>query len=671
MKVRTEFPRKISAPRDVFIPLSNDVRLAARIWLPEDAESDPVPAIMEYIPYRKRDGTSGRDAEIQSYFAGHGYAGVRVDMRGSGDSDGMWLGEYLKQEQDDAVEVIAWLAAQPWCSGSVGMMGISWGGFNSLQVAARRPPALKAIISACSTDDRYADDIHMMGGCLLTDKVTCGADMLSRSMLPPDPALVGDKWRDIWFERLENNGLWTAEWHEHQRRDDFYKHGSIREDYGAIECATYLVGGWMDSYSNAIFRMAEHLRCPRKALIGPWAHKFPYRGKPGPKIGFLQECVRWWDHWLKGRDTGMMDEPMLRAWMRNSERSGPRHDEWSGRWVAEESWPPPGIEPERLFLRPGGLAVEKDPDNSEIAITSPQTAGHTMGNWCPHCNDPDLPEDQRHELGHATVFDGGPLTEPVEVFGAPVARLDVTPDKKNALVAAVLSEVFPDGSATLISYGVLNLTHRDSHEFPEELEPGKRYTVDVRLNEIAHRFAAGNRIRLALSTSFWPTVWPSPEPVTLRLQAETCHLELPLRAPRAGDEDLSPFPDAEAGPPLPVTQIVQPRTDWTVTRDLETGRLTHRRLTDGGIKRLEDDWEFGAAADIEYSILPNDPLSACVQIKKVHRFAQGDWSTRVESTVVMTAELDEFRLHATLDCHEGERRVFSKNWDHRIPRDCL
>ena len=323
MQTRTEFPNTISVIEHALIPLSDGVTLSAMIWLPEDAEANPVPAILEYLPYRKRDGTTERDALNHPYFAGHGYGSVRVDIRGSGDSEGVLKGEYLKQEQDDALEVLAWIAAQPWCTGSIGMIGISWGGFNGLQIAARRPPELKAVISLCSTDDRYADDVHFMGGCLLVDKLAWGSTMFAINATPPDPALVGDKWREMWMDRLEGSGFWLEEWHRRQRRDDFYKHGSIAEDYSAIQCPVYLVGGWADGYSNPIFRMLANLHCPRKGLVGPWAHKYPNFALPGPQIGFLQECLRWWDKWLKGIETGIMDEPMVRTWVNDPVRPKP------------------------------------------------------------------------------------------------------------------------------------------------------------------------------------------------------------------------------------------------------------------------------------------------------------------------------------------------------------
>ncbi len=192
MKTVTNFSRKTTVIEGEFIPLSDGVKLATKIWLPEDAQDSPVPAILEYLPYRYQEGTAERDALTHPYFAGHGYASVRVDMRGSGNSTGVLLGEYLKQEQDDALEVIDWIAAQPWCSGTVGIIGISWGGFNGLQIAARKPEALKAIVTICSTDDRYADDIHFMGGAMLSDNIAWSTYMFSINTTPPDPRLHGD-----------------------------------------------------------------------------------------------------------------------------------------------------------------------------------------------------------------------------------------------------------------------------------------------------------------------------------------------------------------------------------------------------------------------------------------------------------------------------------------------
>ncbi len=351
MTIRTAFPRPVREIENLWIPMPDGARLAARMWLPEDAESDPVPALFEFIPYRKSDGTTLRDSLRQPYFAGHGYAVLRVDLRGSGDSDGVLYDEYTVQELDDAVAAIAWIARQPWCDGHVGMMGISWGGFNSLQVAARRPPALKAVLVIGFTDDRYADDVHYMGGCVITSQMLSWASvMFAYNVLPPDPRWVGERWREMWAERLEKTPPFVEKWLEHQTRDDYWKHGSVGEDYEAIQAPVYAVGGWADSYNNSVPRLLAGLSVPRKGLIGPWAHTFPEMGGPEPTIGFLQDSLRWWDHWLKGIDTGMMDEPMLRCWIQESAPPATFYAERPGR-CGERGARPTGSVHRHVLLR--------------------------------------------------------------------------------------------------------------------------------------------------------------------------------------------------------------------------------------------------------------------------------------------------------------------------------
>ena len=299
----------------ITITLSDGVVLTGRLWLPERPAAAKVPVVLEWIPYRQSDNTAVGDSMVHGYFAMSGIASVRVDLRGSGNSEGLLHDEYLKQEQDDACEVIAWLAAQEWCNGKVGLIGISWGGFAGLQIAARRPPALKAIVTCCSTDDRYSDDVHFMGGGLLIDGLQWGAGLFAQLGRPADPAHVGARWRDIWMNRLENLKPPLASWLAHMQRDDFWKHGSICEDYDAIRCPVYAVTGWTDGYSDPVLRLMQNLKGPRKGLIGPWTHMYPNWGVPGPKIGFLEECMRWWRHWLLDEPTGIMDEPMLRLWV--------------------------------------------------------------------------------------------------------------------------------------------------------------------------------------------------------------------------------------------------------------------------------------------------------------------------------------------------------------------
>jgi putative CocE/NonD family hydrolase len=486
------FPR-LTEVRDEWIELSDGCRLFARIVLPVDADSEPVPAVLEFLPYRLTDGTAHRDATHHPYWAGHGFAGVRVDMRGSGNSEGVLEDEYLPQEQLDACEVIAWLAERPWCTGSVGMYGKSWGGFNALQVAARRPPALRAVISAYFTDDRYADDVHYMGGCVLAHEALSWASyMLGLGALPPDPEYVGDRWRELWLARLREQPVFLETWLSHQRRDDLWRQGSICEDFGALDCGVLLVGGWADGYTNGVDRALAGLDAagvPCRGVVGPWSHSWPEVSEPGPRIGFLQEAVRWWEHWLNGADNGAMDEPKLRAWIQEPIVPAVRHRLRPGRWVAEREWPSSRIGRRRLHPTvAGGLAPEAAAGRRRH-VGDP-LCGSEAGAWCPYGRPTDFPPDQRGEDGRSLAFTSEPLAEPIEILGRPVATLELSVDRPLALVAARLCDVSPEGRSLLVSRGLLNLTHRAGHDRVLALTPGEVNAVEIPLDFAGHRFSS-------------------------------------------------------------------------------------------------------------------------------------------------------------------------------------
>jgi putative CocE/NonD family hydrolase len=677
--VRTEFPRRVRRIDHTWIPLADGTRLAARIWLPDDAADDPVPAILEYLPYRKGDAMARRDSRHHPWFAGHGYGAVRVDLRGSGDSDGILTDEYTRQEEDDALEVLAWLAAQPWCTGRVGMLGISWGGFNGLQVAARRPPELGAVISMCASDDRYADDVHYVGGCVLAlDMLPWAATMLTLLAQPPDPATVGDGWRETWFARMEHTPAFVEPWLRHQRRDDYWRHGSVCEDYARIEAPVYAIGGWADGYTNAIPRLLAGLPGPRKGLIGPWSHAFPQDGEPGPAIGFLQECLRWWDHWLKDADTGIMDEPMLRAWMQEPVAPAGWHAERPGRWVAESEWPSPRIGTSRWVLGPDGLTADgTDVDASAVSEQplhhrSPETTGQDAGAWCADGGAGDWPVDQRAEDGRSLAFTSAPLAEPLEILGFPEVTLELAADRPQALVAVRLCDVAPDGSSLLVTRGLLNLARRDGRERTAPLQPAERCAARVRLDAIGQRIPAGHRLRVAISTAYWPWAWPAPEPATLTVFAgPACRLELPVRPPQDADAALAPFGEPEWSQPLGQEVLRSDPTSRTLSRDLATGahELTFRWDV-GGRRRLAGNGvELDDTNGTTYRIVDGDPLSASVRCRCGSTLARGDWHTRVETDSRMTATTTEFLVTHALDAYEGDERVYARTWTLSFPRD--
>ena len=663
---------------NIWIPMSDGCSLAAKLWLPKNVKEEPVPAILEYIPYRKRDHKAIRDEKVHAFFASHGYAGVRVDIRGSGDSEGILRDEYLKRELDDGLEILRWIANQAWCSGKVGIFGISWGGFNGLQLASLGPPELGAVISVCSSDDRYADDVHYMGGCLLTDNLSWASTMFGFNSCPPDPLIVGEKWRSMWLERLEGSGLWIKNWLLHQRRDEFWRHASACEDYDAIRVPVMAVSGWADGYSNTVFRLLKNLKAPCKGLVGPWGHKYPHLGGLGPTIDFLGECLTWWDKWLKGKDLPAKvekEEPMLWAWMQDT--CNPMKPERPGRWVAEYQWPSPKIERKTYHIREHKL-VEWDGSESEekkeevLTIQSPLSVGLFAGKWCSYSESTDLPWDQREEDGGALIFDTEALDEDLEILGAVEVELELSSDKEIAMVALRLSDLAPNDRATRVTFGVLNLCHRSSHEAPEELERDKVYSVRVKMNDVAQRFPAGNRIRLAISTSYWPLAWPAPEPVKLTIHPNNCRLHLPRRTPRESDKTLRSLGEGRSAPAPKSTLLAPAERDWTVVHNLASNEVSLNVVNNDARLRLDDiDLTICRKVKERFSYRNNRYDTLRAEVTQTRLFQRRDWDIATIGRTVLTSTRTHFIVRATLDAYEGDVRVFSKSWNESIPRDLI
>lgn len=665
--VRRDFPFKVETIDPYWITLRDGTRIATTLWRP--ITDRKVPVVVEMIPYRRRDGTVFRDMEMHPYFAGNGVAACRVDLRGAGDSDGILRDEYLPQEQDDACEIIAFLAGQEWCNGNVGMTGISWGGFNSLQVAARRPPALKAIITLCSTDDRYADDVHYMGGCLITENEMWSTFMLAKNAMPPDPQIVGERWRDMWMARLEANHSWSEHWLAHQRRDAYWKQGSVCEDFSRIQCAVLAVCGWEDSYSNSVGRLLSGLTSPRLAIMGPWTHAYPCRGDPGPRIGYLQEALRWWKHWLVGEDTGIMNEPLFRVWIHGEENPRPWYKDHAGSWAAEEAWPSPRIAWQELHLNATGLET-KARDGRAMSVCSPATAGTDYGRWGGYGGEsPDLAIDQRREDGQSLCFDTAPLEADLTLLGAPELDIELMVDSPRVNLAVRLCDVYPDGTSAVMTYGVLNLTHRDGHEFPKACPIGDRFRVKLQLNDFARTIPKGHRLRLAIQTQFWFVLWPQPDLATITMASGTSRLRLPVRPPSPLDRKVR-FERPEISSPISATEIVAGRARKFVEDNIGTGVRTIRLVNDSGTTRLDDRGIVTASAAYDtFTIHPGDPLSAKLVSEYRWSMKSGEADTEVRSRTEFWADRENFHLTWRIEAVEGGRVVRSKQAVRKIPRD--
>ncbi|WP_328336437.1 CocE/NonD family hydrolase [Streptomyces violaceus] len=665
MKYRDRFERQV-VREDVWIPTRDGTtRLHARVWRPADAESDPVPALLEYLPYRKSDWTAPRDAQRHPWYAGHGYASVRVDVRGHGDSEGTPGDEYDAQELADGVDVVNWLAAQPWCTGKVGMFGISWGGFNSLQIAALAPEPLKAIVTVCSTDDRYDNDVHYTGGAVLgIDMLAWAGTMLAFTARPPDPANVGaDRWLPLWRERLETLEPFLHTWLEHQQRDDYWRHGSVCEDYTAIDASVLAVGGWNDPYRDTVLRLVEHLPGDQvRGVIGPWSHQYPDRGlPPGPAIGFLQETLRWWDQHLKGVDTGVMAEPLLRAWLGDPVPPAPSHEEMPGRWVSDAEWPSPDV---TWDTRP--LGESRDP----VLVRSPQHTGLDAGRFFPFGNAADLPPDQREEDGRSVCFDSVPLDRRVEILGRPRVRLRLDSDTPRAHVIARVCDVAPDGSSTLVTRGVLNLLSRKGREHAVAWTPGTYEDVEFELNGIGYAFPPGHRVRVAVSDAYWPWVWPHGERGALHVVPADSAVLLPVR--EAVDEASVRFEEPEQAVPMPVTYDTppDPRPERLVTHDVAKGEWTLEVDPGyGGSRTYPDGLRYEESARETYTIRTDDPLSARAVSEWRIRLRRGDdWDAEIMARTELRATAAEFIMDSRIEARGNGETVAERAWHRTTPR---
>jgi predicted acyl esterase len=592
--------------------------------------------------------------------AAHGFGYVRVDLAGSGESDGRLHDEYLQSELDDAVEVIAWIADQRWCTGNVGMFGISWSGFNSLQVAAMRPPALKAILSSDSTDDRYADDIHYMGGCVIGFEVAVWSTWCHLFLIAaPDPLIVGDGWLDIWRDRLEHVEPPLGTWLAHQCRDGYWRHGSVCEDPTAIGCPVLMVGGWSDGYRSSVFRMLDALPEQTWALVGPWGHGWPSAVRPGPTVDFDAIIVRWFRHWLGEQAEGIDRDPRLIAFVEDDRRPHERMSDRAGRWVACARWSSESA-PVTVFAGSASSAAGAAP-----FVHWRPDAGAASGIWCPSGGLSDQPGDQAPDDGLAACLDWE-LAEPLDILGTPRLRLRVEADAERALVAARLCDVAPDGSSTLVADGLLNLTHRDGHERPVPLSPGEPTEIELTLRSAGYRVPAGHRLRLAVSPGSWPMAWPSPTATRLRVYADNAVLMLPTA--ETAVPATNPWLTSPTGLATEPSRRSFGNRQRTVARNFEDGTITTNFVQEDE-ETFDDGLVSGHRERSAWTSHPSGPLATTATTTLTMERRRGSWHAAVQSRHSIEADPDAFHVRVDLRANAGSDRVYERTYTWAIPRD--
>lgn len=659
----------VQIQHNVRLRMRDGVELSANLWLPEPREAgEKFPAIFELIPYRKDDWRYNTDVARMTYFAQRGYVGCRVDVRGTGSSGGIALDEYTETETRDGYEVVEWLGTQPWSNGHVGMWGVSYGGFTSIQIAALRPPHLRAIIPMYATDDRYTDDVHYHGGCLMaTEQYAYCLSMIGMNALPPKSEYAGADWAQQWKERLEQTPPWILNWFKRQTDGDYWRTGSLAPDYDRIACAIFSIAGWMDGYTNAALRMHEQCvnAAGRKTLIGNWSHSMPSEAYPGPHLDYLHEMTRFFDYWLKGIDNGVMAETALTLFRREYTPPEAFPEKLNGEWVSETTLPIERTQSTTLYLHDGALNYQLPiTNNSHIFPHRPTHGTHAAVGWCAGHAPYGLARDLRPDEALIPTYTTEPLTEPLDLIGFPEAVLYLSASAPVAHLVVRLNDIAPDGTSAAVTMGALNLTHRESHTHPTPLTPGDVYEVRVPLKAAGYRFKPGHRLRLSVASGYWPVLWPSPCPANLTLHHgpnAPSRITLPIvpqnaHTPTPPHFKISP-PDlltiGGGSDETPIWQITEDVLNQSVTVKLYGGGVSH--LPDGRTSLLESE-------RIELTAYHNDPARVYLSEEAVYHLREQNHATHIRSTCHIRSDEHNFHVDIQLVVRLNGEEFFRKAW---------
>jgi len=653
---------------EVWIPMSDDVRLAADIYWPADYEQEKTyPVLLEYIPYRK-DESRGRNYPLYSYFLDHDYIVARVDMRGTGKSEGITIPyEYSDIELDDGEEVINWLSQQEWSTGSVGMFGISWGGFNSIQMAMRNPPALKAFVSLMATEYLYQEDVHYMDGIMHTDSWMMGNDLYN--VLPGAPDFKMD---EEWVKNRFNVKPSVYTYMRQQRDGAFWDRASAKGQYEKIRIPGYHIGGWYDGYRNSLPRMLENVEAPVKAMIGPWDHYFPNTAWPKPQIEWREEAVRWFDQWLKGEDTGILEEPDFLVYVRNYYPPDPTIDRIPGHWRWEDKWPIDRIENHTWYAHTDhGLSNEPSENAIHTMVYKPsmglEGGGRTM--WWG-----DVTPDQRPMDEFSLVYDSETLDAPLEILGRPIAKLHVSASASRANWVVRISDVAPDGQVTQVAGAAFNGTHRISAREPSDIVPGDEFDLNIDLHFTSWVFPKDHRIRIAISNAQWPMLWPTPMQMTSTLTIggkNGARIELPVVPP--GEEYTPNLKEPSTSPILSGYETIDSggaggyAAMYSIQHDPGTGGAfgvassTGATQSPWGIERFEE--------EIEHRTSDENPAYTSVIGRYKITEELEDRTLDFEQNVEFSSDPENFYLNFHRWVTVNGELYKEKVWQEVIPRD--
>jgi predicted acyl esterase len=644
------------------IPLRDGIALAVTLYMPKDAPPGKrFPALLNYLPYRKDDDEAQEQYGIFSYFAQRGFVGAAVDIRGFGNSGGTPPDrEYSARERADGRQVIAWLARQPWSNGRVGMFGISWGGFNSIQMAMRNPPALKAILAVAATERLYREDVHYIDGIVHIDEFELTMDLGQGRTGAPEYSLAPD----LLGPRM-NSKPWSLTYLEHQRDGAFW-HRPERP-LSSIHVPCFLIGGLHDGYRDSIPRMLTQVLAPVKAWIGPWNHAWPDDSDYGPLYGWRKQAVRWFDYWLKGRDTGVLQDPKLMIYLQHAYPPGPQDQVLPGVWRAYDGWPPTGTHQERLYLQPDHTLGRAPRSSGRDELRYVPSAGAEAGIfWWG-----DLQPDMRPFDAYSLVYDTPPLARDTAIMGLPRVMLYAAASAPQADWIARLEDVAPDGRVTLVTGAALNGAQRDSLSQPKSLVPGKLYRLTLKLHLASYVFPKGHRIRLALSNAMWPTLWPTPYAMDTTVSLGGNHASW-IDLPRVPLQGRAP-PPSLLEPPAPIANppdITGGGSDWPGSYRVQRDETGHARVVWKGGYTVHYPWgKFRDAEKLTYVIDDAHPADAKDVGDIVNVQHVGAHTLTWRGHLSVRSDLHDFYYRYTRSVMRDGKMVMSRTWKKTIPRD--
>ena len=652
-----------------WIEMPDGVRLAARIWMPPGRLPGPYPALLEYIPYRKRDLVRARDERNHPFFAAHGYVCLRVDMRGSGDSEGHMADMYSDHELSDARQVIAWIAAQPWCCGRVGMFGTSWGGTASLQAAVDAPAALRAVLANCATTDRFDDDIHYMGGCLLTDSIEWGATLPAILAAPPDEASVGPEWRRIWSERLQHLSFPLENWVREKTRGRYWRHGSVRFAYQQLACPILAVGGWSDRYSNSVIPLISARPDICWGIVGPWGHHYPDQGEPGPAMGFQALALAWWDHWLKTPDPVALGWPKLRLWRREFDPPRNRLTARSGTWIEIDDGLIAG-KTQRFFASRNTLLGAPAGAEQGIALRVPFDTAHggRAGDTGYFGRVGGLPLEQSADDDRALCFDSAPLVGPVDLLGSATLAVEIARHAQQAQLVCRLCDVAPDGQSCLVTRTVYNLELDPCGDTLAPFYDNRRTRIVIRFPTTAYRFRHGHRLRLSLAASYWPLIWPVPADPSIRAFTASAELSLPTE-PEAARALSVALPTAVTLPQTPTWTVIE-AGELARTQAFRRDGLLHSswQQTPVAVEFADTSTTLRVETSVSYRLAGQDAERARCAVRYRLTLERPDGIADVLSEVTVESSHLTIKLRGHLLVHWQDETLAEKRWRYDLPR---